>query len=178
MRGLTVADFEVLENGVPQVVRSFVPFTYEPGVIVLPDPVLERKADRSLRRPCPPSNYYSSASRVFALILDDLHVDARRTQVARAAARRLVEQLTPADLLFVTTTGSAESTGYFTRDRRHVLQMIDRFTGQRLLDKTMAGLDFPARTSRPNASITTSACVRRFATSRSPCVMSLVVARR
>src|SRR4026208_239654 len=103
VRGLTVADFEVRENGVPQVVRSFVPFTYEPGAIVLPDPVLERN-DRSAPPPSlPASNYYSSASRVFALILDDLHVDARRTQAARAAARRLVEQLTPADLLFVTT---------------------------------------------------------------------------
>jgi len=145
VRGLTVADFEVFENGVRQIVRSFVPFTYEPGAIVLPDPVLERKDRSEPAASMPASNYYSSASRVFALILDDLHVDVRRTQVARAAARRLVEQLTPADLLFVTTTGSAESTGYFTRDRRHVLQMIDRFTGQRLLDKTMAGKRFPGQ---------------------------------
>ena len=138
VRGLTAADFEVLENGVPQVIRSFVPFSYAQDELVLPEPILGGAA------PAPPasmpaSNYYASASRVFALILDDLHVDVRRTRVARAAARRLVEQLTPADLLLVTMTSSSESTGYFTRDRQLALQMIDRFTGQRLLDKTMAG---------------------------------------
>jgi VWFA-related protein len=138
VRGLTAADFEVLENGVPQVIRSFVPFAYAPDELVLPEPVLGR-AQPAPPASMPASNYYASASRVFALILDDLHVDVRRTRVARAAARRLVEQLTPADLLLVTMTSSSESTGYFTRDRQRALQMIDRFTGQRLLDKTMAG---------------------------------------
>lgn len=134
VRGLTAADFEVLENGVPQVVRSFTPFTYEPDLLALPDPEPSRAgADLA-----PSSNYYASASRVFALILDDLHVDVRRTEVARAAARRLVEQLSPTDLLFVVTTSSSESTGYFTRDRRHALRMIDGFLGQRLLNQTVA----------------------------------------
>jgi hypothetical protein len=31
VRGLTAGDFEVLENGVPQTIRSFIPFTYRPG---------------------------------------------------------------------------------------------------------------------------------------------------
>jgi VWFA-related protein len=143
VRGLTAGDFEVLENGVPQTIRSFIPFTYRPGVVVLPDPVLERRDRTGPPVSMPASNYYTSASRVFALILDDLHVDARRTRTARAAARRLLEQLTPDDLLFVATTGSAESTGGFTRDRRHAFEMIDGFTGQRLPDKTMVGLRFP-----------------------------------
>ena len=141
VRGLTAADFEILENGVPQVIRSFTPFTYQPDLLALPDPVLERGGEQPASMPA--SNYFTSASRLFALILDDLHVDVRRTQVARAAARRLIEQLTPADLLLVVMTSSSESTGYFTRDRRHALQMIERFAGQRLLDKTMAGRRFP-----------------------------------
>ena len=140
--GLIADDFEVFENGVAQRVRSFVPFTYTPDVLVMPDPVLEHSDQSGPPPSMPASNFYTSASRVFALILDDLHVDARRTQVTRAAARRLVEQLTPADLLLVVTTGSAESTGDFTRDRRRALQMIDHFMGQRLLDQTMAGLRF------------------------------------
>ena len=143
LRGLTAADFEVLENGVPQVVRSFTPFVYEAGLLVLPDPVLPDAGPSAASTSTPASNFYASSSRVFALILDDLHVDVRRTQVARAAARRLLEQLTPTDLLFVATTSSSESTGYFTRDRRHALQMVESFTGQRLADKTMAGLRFP-----------------------------------
>ena len=35
----------------------------------------------------PASNYYTSASRVFALILDDLHVDARRAPEPHARRR-------------------------------------------------------------------------------------------
>ncbi len=38
--GLSAADFEVLEEGVPQQVRSFVPFTHTPNRLVLPEPVL------------------------------------------------------------------------------------------------------------------------------------------
>jgi VWFA-related protein len=138
VRGLTADDFEVFENGMRQVVRSFTPFTYEPDLLVLPDPVVTRVGDDVPPASTPASNYYASASRVFALILDDLHVDVRRTQVARAAARRLVEQLSPSDLLFVVTTSSSESTGYFTRDRRTALRMIDGFMGQRLLNQTVA----------------------------------------
>ncbi len=145
VNGLTAADFEVLENGVPQVVRSFAPFTYEPDLLVLPDPGLDPSPKAQQPTSVPVSNYYTSASRVFALILDDLHVDVRRTQVARAAARRLIEQLAPTDLLFVTTTSSSESTGYFTRDRQQAVKMIEEFMGQRLLDKTMAGQRFPGQ---------------------------------
>jgi VWFA-related protein len=142
VRGLTAADFEVLENGVPQAIRSFAPFTYESDLIELPDPVLEPGNPSPPAAAAPASNYYAEASRVFTLILDDLHVDARRTQAARAAARRLVERLTPADLLLVVTTAAGESTGYFTRERQQALHLVDRFTGQRLPDRTIARMRF------------------------------------
>jgi hypothetical protein len=67
----------------------------------------------------------------------------------RAAARRLVEQLTPPDLLFVVMTSSSESTGYFTRDRRQAVEMIDRFTGQRLPDRAMGAARFPGHDFEP-----------------------------
>lgn len=137
VRGLTQADFEVFEDGQPQVVRSFTPYSHEPGLLVLPDPRLPATPDAVVVAN-PQSNYYASASRVFALILDDLHVDVRRTTVARAAARRLVEQLEPSDLLFVVASSSGESTGFFSRDRAHALKMIDGFMGQRLLNQTIA----------------------------------------
>lgn len=143
VHGLTADDFEVLENGVPQVLRSFEPFTFSPSLGRLPDPILQRTDASKRTAAAPASNYYTSASRIFALILDDLHVSVRRTRVARDAARRLVDQLAPTDLLLVMTTGSAESTGYFTRDREQALRIIERFTGQRLLDKRMAALRFP-----------------------------------
>jgi VWFA-related protein len=142
VRGLTAADFEIFENGQPQVVKSFTPFTYQPELLELRSPVAERDG-MPLPAYRPATNYYTSASRVFALILDDLHVDVQRTQIARAAARRLVEQLTPTDLLFVAMTSSSESTGYFSRDHNLALEMIERFTGQRLPNKSMGSVRFP-----------------------------------
>jgi VWFA-related protein len=145
VRGLIAGDFELFENGTPQVIRSFIPFSYDRRLNELSDPVLARDTStgeipvpRSVRA----TNHFASSSRIFALILDDLHIDVRRTRTARAAARRLVEQLDPADLLFVTTTSSSYSTGFFTRDRTRALEMIDDMTGQRLLDKTLFNVRF------------------------------------
>lgn len=143
LRGLTAADFEVLEDGVPQTIRSFTPFTYDQGLLVLPDPVLDRAGAEKTPASTIASNLYTSASRVFVLILDDLHIDVRRTEPARAAARRLVEQLSPTDLLFVTVTGSSESTGFFSRERTAALRLIDSLMGQRLPDKTIGARRFP-----------------------------------
>ncbi|WP_291984101.1 VWA domain-containing protein [Luteitalea sp.] len=137
--GLRADDFEVLEEGVAQTVRSFIPFTHPAKGLALPEPTLPPVTGASppITIPSPASNYFAAESRVFALILDDLHVDVRRTEVARAAARRLVSQLEPSDLLLVVTTSSTDSTGFFTRDHRYATRMIDTFTGRRLLDKTM-----------------------------------------
>jgi VWFA-related protein len=143
VRGLIASDFELLENGAPQIIRSFTPFSYEPGLIVLPHPVLAPADAASPPATVPASNVYTSSSRVFALILDDLHIDPRRTRVARAAAHRLIEQLAPSDLLFVITTSSSYSTGFFSRDRTRALKMIDDLTGQRLPDRTIGGRRFP-----------------------------------
>ncbi len=142
--GLQAADFEVLEEGVPQTVRSFIPFTHTPDRLTLPEPALPPATGASPPTTIPPpaSNYFATESRVFALILDDLHVDVRRTEVARAAARRLVAQLEPSDFLLVVTTSSTDSTGFFTRDRTYATRMIDTFTGRRLLDKTMQSMRF------------------------------------
>ena len=142
-RGLTAADFAISENGVPQIVTSFAPFTHQPELLALPNPVSSRNNPSQPPASMPATNYFASASRVFALILDDLHVDVRRTQVARAAARRLLDHLTPSDLLFVAMTSSSESTGYLTRDRRQAAGMIERFTGQRLPHKTIGRARFP-----------------------------------
>jgi VWFA-related protein len=140
--GLSAADFEVLENGVPQTIRSFDPFVHALGGLPLPEPRLDA-GDGGPPISLPASNYHTSQARIFAVVLDDLHVDVRRTQRARAAARRLVAQLDPSDLLLVVTVGAGESTGYFTRDRAYALDMIERFHGQRLRDKTIGRIMSP-----------------------------------
>ena len=143
--GLTAADFQVLEEGVPQTLRAFTPFAFTGGRLPTPAAPVVATDDAGgapVRVSAPASNHFAGQSRIFVLILDDLHVDVRRTDVARAAARRLVAQLDPSDLLLVVTTGSTESTGYFTRDRAHATRMIDAFTGRRLLDRTLQARRF------------------------------------
>ena len=140
--GLSASDFEVIEEGVPQVIRSFEPYWHPIGGLPLPEPRIDA-TDGGPPLAVPASNYHTSQARIFALVLDDLHVDVRRTPRARAAARRLVAQLDPSDLLLVATVGAGESTGYFTRDRAYALDMIDRFHGQRLRDKTIGRLFSP-----------------------------------
>ena len=142
--GLRASDFEILEDGVAQTMRAFLPFTHTPASLTQPEPALPPATGASPPTTIPPpvSNYFAAESRVFALILDDLHVDVRRTEVARAAARRLVSQLAPSDFLLVVTTSSTDSTGFFTRDRAYATRMIDTFTGRRLLDKTMQAKRF------------------------------------
>ncbi len=142
--GLSAEDFEVFEEGVPQRIRSFIPFAHTPGRLATPTPVARpaMAPEASVTVAPPASNHFASESRVFVLVLDDLHVDVRRTEVARAAARRLLTQLDPSDLLLVVTTSSTDSTGYFTRDRAYATRMIDTFTGRRLLDKTLQSKRF------------------------------------
>jgi hypothetical protein len=54
VRGLTAADFELLENGVPQIVKSFAPFTYQPEPLELPTPVPRRNAPEARFSARPP----------------------------------------------------------------------------------------------------------------------------
>ena len=137
--GLEAGDFEVFEDGVAQAIRSFSPVTSRPGGIALAEPI-GAVSERGPTIAAPVSNGHMSESRIFVLLLDALHVDARRSRVARQAAHRLVERLDPSDLLLVVVTGSGESSGTFSRDRSRALGVIDGFRGQRIHDMTMQRL--------------------------------------
>src|SRR5690606_26149116 len=82
------------------------------------------------------TNAHSSDARVFALIIDDLHIHPRRTERARAIGRELVERLDPSDLLLVATTSGRMASYTFSRDRVRALQTIEAAFGQRLPDPT------------------------------------------
>lgn len=159
--GLRAADFEVREEGVPQKILSFIPFVFDSARLTFPEPVLAPGPAAAAAIGEPTSNYYASVSRVFALVLDDLHIDARRTLKSRAAARRLVERLAPSDLLYVRTTSSSFSTGAFTRDRVKALQIIDELIGAAPAeqDHRRAPIQGPRHGARPARSL--RAAVRR-----------------
>jgi VWFA-related protein len=140
VRGLTDEDFEVFEDGRPQAIASFTAFEYQPDSLPvdLGPPTVGARAIAA-----PAHNAFAAESRLFAVLIDDLHIDARRTERTRTIARRLIEQLSPSDLLFIGITSTGENTGAFTRDRRRAHELIDRVAGQRLPDPMIELLRSP-----------------------------------
>lgn len=147
VRDLKASEVEIYDGGRKQDIQSFVAYTYHGGAIPLDtvDGPTDPNAAAALV-----TNAWSSSSRVIGLLIDDLHIDARRTERARQAARHLVASLAPSDLLFVglTSTGTV-STGGFTRDRRRALEVIETFGGLRLPDPTLEMRQTPQTFSNP-----------------------------
>lgn len=135
VRGLLESDFAIVEDGQPQTVTSFVPYSFSPGLLDVETHLTF--ADHAAAVTSPVTNAWTSASRVFAILIDDLHVDPRNTARARRLAREFVAQLDPSDLLLVGLTSGQVTSGSFSRDRRRALQLIDEAAGQRLPDPTI-----------------------------------------
>jgi VWFA-related protein len=140
VRGLTDEDFQVLEDGRPQAITSFTAFEYQADALPV-DHVPAPVGAHAIVAPA--SNAFTTESRLFAVLIDDLHIDARRTERTRTIVRRLIDQLTPSDLLFVGLTSTGENTVSFTRDRRRAREIVDRVAGQRLPDPMIELLRSP-----------------------------------
>jgi VWFA-related protein len=133
VRNLKKEDFQVLEDGKPQTVSTF-------SVVDIP---IER-ADRPLfsARPIEPdvqSNERPFDGRVYVMILDDLHVDALRSQQVKSNARQFIDRnLGANDLMAVIFTGgrSADSQE-FTSNKRLLLNAVDKFMGRKLRSATL-----------------------------------------
>ena len=84
VRDLKAGDFEIYDGGRKQEIHSFAAYTYHGGSIPLDtvDSPSDPNAATALI-----TNAWSSSSRVIGLLIDDLHIDARHTERARAAAR-------------------------------------------------------------------------------------------
>ncbi len=136
VRDLRADEVQLFERGRPQEVLSFAPVQ----LAVDPDAAVEAPGAASVRA----TNGDPSTSRVVALLIDDLHLDARRTAPARALALQVLEQLRPADLLYVGLTSDASrSTGMFTTARLRARHLIDDFSGLRLPSTAQERRDTP-----------------------------------
>ncbi len=147
VRDLQAHEVEVYDGGRRQDIKSFIAYTYHGGAIPLDtvDSPNDPNAQAALV-----TNAWSSSSRVIALLIDDLHIDARRTERTRQIARHLVARLAPSDLLYVgLTSAAASSTGAFTRDRRRAIDIIESFGGLRLPDPTLEMRQTPQTFSHP-----------------------------
>lgn len=147
VRDLKATDFEIFDGGRKQEIQSFAAYTYHGGSIPLD--TVDSPSDPN-NATALVTNAWSSSSRVIGLLIDDLHIDARRTEKARNAARHLIASLAPSDLLYVGLTSTPGiATAGFIRDRRRALEIVESFGGLRLPDPTLEMRQTPQTFSNP-----------------------------
>ena len=138
VRDLGQDDFEVYEDGKRQQLSTF-------SLVDIPieSPRTMTPPSEADVAPDVQSNAPDSGSRVYIILLDDLHVDPLRSARAKGVARQFVERhLGPNDLAAVLhTSGRANASQGFTTDRRLLLQAIDRFQGMKLRSSVLERLD-------------------------------------
>jgi len=124
--GLTKDDFEVQEDGEPQVVARFtaIELPAEPDGIPRPQPAVSSNTGDDER-----------AARSFALIFDDLHLAPTQTRRARdVIAGFLARNLREGDrALLATTSGGAWWSARMEAGRERLLDLLETLEGQRLL---------------------------------------------
>lgn len=115
VRGLTAADFRVLDNQAKQTIAAFQEISHDPDL-------------ESALPPDAPSDVADNATnpdRLIVLVLDDLHFQAK-TEGVKDMARRVVSDIGPrASLALVTTSGSFGIEP--TDNRAALLAELDRF---------------------------------------------------
>lgn len=121
VRGLTAADFVVLEDGVEQTIETF-------SEVALP-----------ARAPAPadwwtsvPEDVKTSTAidtgRLLLVVIDDAHIRADRVYVTKRIANQIVDRMAPGDrmaLIYTRVNGSSQD---FTDEPRLIREAIDRFT--------------------------------------------------
>jgi len=137
VRGLTAADFSVLEDGVPQAITAFtaidIPDVAEPSSTWIRDvaPDVRRNDDIADRR-------------VVVIVLDECSgMPAAEVPQAKALARRGIESLGADDLVAVVHTFDRRAGQAFTADRQLLLASIDKFMGGIPMDTMGGGIDSP-----------------------------------
>jgi VWFA-related protein len=135
--GLNAADFEVLEDGKPQKVSAF-------SLVNIPLERVERPLFAS--RPIEPdvrNNLQGADGRIYLLVLDDLHTQALRSPLTKAAAKQFIERYVGANDLaaVVHTGGRSDANQDFTNNQRLLLQAVDKFMGRKLRSSTMNKID-------------------------------------
>jgi VWFA-related protein len=132
IRGLTAADFTVLDRGRVQTLEGVDEIAYErpAGGPPLPHSVPLDVAD----------NARASSDRVIVVVIDDLHVYTERTEAAREIARKIVERLAPGSSMAMFTTSGRQKIE-LTMDRARLLKAIAETKGLQMRRKPNSGCD-------------------------------------
>jgi VWFA-related protein len=130
--GLTLEDFEVLEDGRPQKVTAFsqveIPVTRAQRPLFAAGPV----------EPDVQSNG-AAGGRLYLIVLDDLHTTFSNTPRVKAALRQFIERTFGTNDLaaVVYTSGRGQDGQDFTNNPRLLLASIDKFIGRNLPSATL-----------------------------------------
>lgn len=142
---LRAEDFEVLEDGKPQPLASV-------QVVNIPVERVEAPlfAANQPIRPDVQSNARPFDGRLYLIVLDDLHTNSARSNVARRIATEFIEKnVAPNDLAaVVSTSGNRKTSQELTRDRGLLLRAVGQFVGRKAMSPGIAGL---GQTGTPEA---------------------------
>jgi len=139
VRGLTAADFSILEDGVPQVIKWFTAIDIPD--VVQPSATWLREVAPDVRR-----NDDIADRRVVVIILDECSgMPAEEVPHAKALARRAIEGLGGDDLVAVVHTFDRRAGQPFTTDRQLLLASIDKFMGGIPMDTMGKRIDSPVQ---------------------------------
>jgi VWFA-related protein len=133
---LRAGDFQLLEDGKPQMVSAF-------SYVNIPI----ARADRPLFSPTAiepdVDTNVGMNGRVYLVVLDDLHVDLTRGPRVKESLRRFFERNFGAnDLAAVVFTSGRSADGQdFTNNPRLLLAAVDKFMGRKLRSPTLERLD-------------------------------------
>jgi VWFA-related protein len=145
VRGLQAGDFEVVEDGRRQVVSALrvVDVDTAAAGAAHPDDAGRSDAGRSGAPSHSFDNAGAASSRLYVLLLDDLHTNPRRSGRVRELARRFITRhLGPDDVAAVLTTGSLGGADQdFTSSPRLLLNAVDAFVGGAAAARAVALLD-------------------------------------
>lgn len=122
VRGLTAADFIVLEDGKPQVVSTFTAVDYPDAAP--PTTPWMRDLDSDVRR-----NDTLDDRRLFVIVMDDGMAEANPHAVksAKDTARKFIDRLGPSDLAAVVFTKSNQHSQDYTSDKARLIKATDRY---------------------------------------------------
>jgi VWFA-related protein len=144
-------ELQVLEDGAPQRIDAF-------RLVDIPiSRVRDAAPSGAAREPDVRTNARPPVSRLYVLLLDDVHTSPTRTGFVTTAARRFVESsLGPDDLAAVVHLAGPRVAGQdFTTSRPLLLAAIDRFQGRKLPSATANQIEDYNRqvtfTARPGA---------------------------
>lgn len=137
VRGLTVDDFEVFEDGKPQVVSAF-------AAVDIPDAVEPTTPWMREVAPGTQRNDTLNDRRLFIMVIDDGMAQANMAALrsTKEIARKFIEQLGPTDLMSIVFTLNNRNAQDYTSDRAKLLKAVDKFNaGFRDMGTAEAGDD-------------------------------------